>query len=243
MSYRQSLLIPFLLSEGVRGVLVSTADAHRHPLSVEEGKIIEGAASELYRLQFRLGRVAAKEALRELRYFSATQILRDGNGAPIWPANFVGSIAHTAARPTNALIMEAYGVALVAQREIYKGVGVDVEFRDRQVSEGLAEKVCTEEELRWVFAGTEGWSSRLVSTIAAKEAVYKALFPLVRRYFGFHSARVTFDREVSTFRVELLEGLSADFVEGFTLSGTLQGDRGSKDRPLVIASILVPQSA
>jgi len=119
------------------------------------------------------GRVAMRSALARLGK-TAPPILADPRGAPLLPPGIAGSISHK----------NAIAVALVATEHAAR-VGIDVEI-DPPRPRDIAAKVLRPEEL----AELEGLSAHARSTavllrFSAKEAVYKALDPYVRRYVGF----------------------------------------------------------
>ena len=119
------------------------------------------------------GRVALREALARIGK-TAPPILADERGAPRLPRGVVGSISHK----------EHVAVALVAMEEAGK-VGVDVEV-DRARAHDIAAKVLRPEELEELEGmGAEDRARAVLLRFSAKEAVYKALDPYVKRYVGF----------------------------------------------------------
>ena len=77
------------------------------------------------------------------------------------------------------------------------------------------------------------WDKLLFS---AKEAVYKAWYPLARRWLGFQSADVVFDPDGGTFTARLLvPGPPVDGSPLTTLSGRWLADRG-----LLVAAVVIP---
>jgi 4'-phosphopantetheinyl transferase EntD len=119
------------------------------------------------------GRVAMREALARLGE-TAPPILADERGAPRLPAGMAGSISHK----------EHVAVALVATGQEAK-VGVDVEV-DAPRGMDIAAKVLRPEELAELAGmGAEERARAVLLRFSAKEAVYKALDPYVKRYVGF----------------------------------------------------------
>jgi enterobactin synthetase component D len=101
---------------------------------------------------------------------------RSEQGEPNWPRGFLGSLAHT----TNL------GIAIVGKSTDYIAIGIDCELSQRKLSEAAAKRVCTEAELNILH---ENSMSPLLA-FGCKETIYKALFPSVRRYFGFRAAQL-----------------------------------------------------
>jgi len=120
-----------------------------------------------------------------------SSILADDRGAPILPAGVVGSIGHK----------DPVAVALAAPGDAHR-VGVDVELM-RSVSTRLTSKILGAHEALELLRGTdEDKAFALLLAFSAKEAVYKAIDPFVRRYVGFHEVRL--HGEPSRYAVEPL---------------------------------------
>lgn len=125
------------------------------------------------------GRVAMRAALAELSS-SEAPVLTDDRGAPIVPPGFVGSISHK----------ETIAVALAAREGAGARVGVDVE-NDRPRRSDIARHVLRPEERAELDGLDEEPRAReLLVRFSAKEAIYKAVDPFVRRYVAFSEAYV-----------------------------------------------------
>ena len=109
-------------------------------------------------------RVLAAELLRQLGLRDAPTVARGPGGAPIWPAGFIGSIAHDHTLAVVALAPRGGAVA---------ALGIDIEPAEPLPGD-LADLVLTKSERR-AFAG-DPLAGR--AAFAAKEAVYKAINPL-----------------------------------------------------------------
>lgn len=121
------------------------------------------------------GRVALRRALRGVGAGEPPPMLSDDRGAPRLPGGFCGSIAHK----------DEIAVAL-AQRADGWARGVDVEPM-RALSWALARRIVTPEE-RAVLEAEPDDDARgraLLRSFAAKEAIYKAIDPWLRRWVGF----------------------------------------------------------
>jgi enterobactin synthetase component D len=161
------------------------------------------------------GRLCAARGL-ESRASDTPLCERSPEGLPVWPAGFVGSIAHS----------EGLAIAVVAtskpqrERVRLRALGVDVESRIQGPAQDWARilaRVGRSEE-QTVPAGWEGveWATLVFS---AKESLYKALYPLVGRYFGFEAARITATGQ--GFRWELCEDLGGEWARGSGGEGRL----------------------
>ena len=124
------------------------------------------------------GRLALRKALASLGAPTGA-VLADDRGAPILPAGFRGSISHK----------DSVAVALATPDEGWS-VGIDVEiFEPERLS--IARKVLRDDELGALEALPEGhrWRDVLLR-FSAKEAIYKAIDPTLRRYVTFKEVAV-----------------------------------------------------
>ena len=171
----------------------------------EEAEVLGPRAAERRRRLFALGRAAARDALAELG-IAAVAIGRGAAGEPLWPPGIVGAISHNA----------AVAVAVVGRRTDYLGLGVDVEERGRGLSERAMRMVCRPSEAAWVDDG--GFrSERLLMLFSAKEAVFKAVFPVERVWLGFGDAELTWKAARCAFEARLLKAAAARLPVGSTL--------------------------
>ena len=112
-------------------------------------------------------------------------IIKDVSGAPIWPGGIVGSLAHD----------DRVAVAAVGQTSTISAVGIDVEPADVLPPDMLALVVTPDE--RKSLAG-DPLRGRML--FAVKEAVYKAVFPLDRRFLEFQHINVDLPRRKAVTR-------------------------------------------
>lgn len=167
------------LPAGVRVAAATPGDARGVALTKEEWSSLDSSAVDRRRSDFHLGRVAAHRALEALG-FPGSEVLRGSSGEPLWPEKVVGSITHSA----------NLALAMVGHRSITSGIGVDLEHR-RAVDE-VEDLVAFDAERDWLArAGRRARADRLLELFAAKEATFKAMYPIVRRYFGFEAVRLT----------------------------------------------------
>ena len=157
-----------------------------------ERAVVSGASAERRR-EFATGRHCARTALGRIGVL-AGPILPDEDRAPQWPAGVVGSITHCA----------RYRAAAVTHSDEVAGVGIDAEPHAPLPGEVLALVLRDEERARLVSladAHSDVHWDRVV--YCAKEAAYKAWFPLTRRWLGFADVSTTV-RLDGTFRAQLL---------------------------------------
>jgi 4'-phosphopantetheinyl transferase EntD len=192
-----------------------------------EEEAVVARAVDKRRREFAAARACARAGLARLGVPPAP-ILPGLRGAPQWPPGIVGSITHCAGYRASALARAADMLAL----------GLDAEPDDR-LPDGVLNAVSSADEragLDALAAAAPGPSwDRLL--FCAKEAVYKAWFPLTQRWLGFADAVVTIDRERGTFAARLL--VEGPVLEGRPLTG-FTGRWLARDG-LLLAAIAVPR--
>ncbi len=188
----------------------ASAEAFADPPGVvlfpEEQALVARAAAKR-RQEFTTARDCARRALAALGV-AAVPVLSGERGAPRWPAGIVGSITHC----------PGYRAAAVARASQLLTLGLDAE-PDAPLPDGVLSRVATPAErarLRALAAAAPGtsWDRLLFS---AKEATYKAWFPLARRWLGFEDAEVTVNPADGTFQARLL--VPGPVVGGAPLAG------------------------
>jgi 4'-phosphopantetheinyl transferase EntD len=148
------------------------------PLPEEEPLIARSVAKR--RNEFVTVRYCARQALGELGLPPAP-ILKGDKGEPCWPDGVVGSLTHC----------EGFRGAAVARREEVRSIGIDAEPHD-VLPKGVLDAISLPQERRELAVLPAGlhWDRIL---FCAKEATYKAWFPLTHRWLGFEDAHITFD--------------------------------------------------
>ncbi|MFD3518942.1 4'-phosphopantetheinyl transferase [Streptomyces sp. NPDC058653] len=178
---------------------VETAEAYgdlaEAKLFPEEALLVKSAVAQR-RGEFATARHCARQALTRLGA-PAGAILTGERGSPLWPEGVVGSITHCL----------GYRAAVVARPAHVVSIGVDAEPA-QPLPPGVLEAVALPDEQIAVkelleSAPEVAWDRLLFS---AKESVYKAWFPLTRRFLEFEQARLAFDPENGTFTAQLLAG-------------------------------------
>jgi 4'-phosphopantetheinyl transferase EntD len=128
------------------------------------------------------GRVALRAALAAAGARDIGALGRDARGAPVVPSGFVGSISHKRTI--------AAALAAPADGDLPATIGVDVEV-PRPLRQDIGRLVLTARE-RTALAGLAGAARdrELVRLFSAKEAIYKALDPWVRRFVSFQEVEI-----------------------------------------------------
>ncbi|MER8187532.1 4'-phosphopantetheinyl transferase superfamily protein [Kitasatospora sp. NPDC094015] len=145
-------------------------------------------------------RACARRALGGLG-LPPVPILRGERGAPLWPAGVVGSMTHCA----------GYRAAVVARTADLRTVGIDAEPHAPLPDDVLEVIALPQEQARTAELVAERpdvhWDRLLFS---AKESVYKAWFPLTRRFLEFEEADVTLAPDGTWTARLLVDGTTAD---------------------------------
>jgi 4'-phosphopantetheinyl transferase EntD len=150
-----------------------------------------GPAVDARRREFEAGRACARRALARLGV-PAVAVASGARGEPLWPARVVGSITHCA----------RYRACAVAHADDVLAVGIDAE-PDAPLPAGVLAAVASAGERRALAAHGTGvcWDRVLFS---AKEAVFKAWYPLTGQALAFEDADVRIDSAAGTFGGRLL---------------------------------------
>ena len=201
------------------------ADAEESTLFPEERRIVAKAV-EGRRREFATGRDCARRALERLGV-APGPIPAGERGEPIWPAGVVGSITHC----------RGYRACAVARATDLAAIGVDAEPH-APLPDGLVGYVAGPEEIGRLgeLAQAEPsicWDKLLFS---AKEAIYKAWFPLAERRLGIEDTLIAIDPRQRTFSAQLL--VPGPVVAGVELSG-LSGRWLVEDGLVLTAATLI----
>ncbi len=182
-----------------------------------------GAMSPGRRAEFVAGRVCAWRALLEARAKEATAkeagdkeagdkdagakdiaatvrgpVLPVHERLPVWPAGWLGSISHSG----------AWAVAAVASEARCQALGLDLQdLIAPQTVADVQPLVATERELARMAAQWDR-PHALTLLFSAKEALYKALYPRLRRFQDFDAAELT---AISASRAEVTLTLTRDW--------------------------------
>lgn len=195
------------------------------PLFPEEEEIIRRSVDRRRR-EFITARHCARQALARLGLPPAP-IPSGPRGRPVWPPGVRGSITHCA----------GYRAAAVGTAETVAAIGIDAEPH-RPLPDDVLDAIALPEERRLVRALTRGhpgvhWDRLLFS---AKEAVYKAWFPLTGHRLDFADALITLIPEIGALSARLLSpGPAASGPPASVLSGRWLAANG-----LVLTAIVLP---
>ncbi|OBG46129.1 4'-phosphopantetheinyl transferase [Mycolicibacterium fortuitum] len=160
----------------------------------EEAALVARAVAKR-RNEFTTVRYCARQAMSELGV-GPVPILKGDKGEPCWPDGIVGSLTHC----------QGFRGAVVGLLGAIRSVGIDAEPHD-VLPDGVLGAISLPLERSELGALPNGlhWDRIL---FCAKEATYKAWYPLTHRWLGFEDAHITFGVDGSgaagTFRSQIL---------------------------------------
>lgn len=190
------MLLPAVVPEFVFTAELYDDPPDLMPLPEEEPLVARSVAKR--RNEFVTVRHCARVALGEIGV-APVPILKGDKGEPCWPDGVVGSLTHC----------EGFRGAVVARQGEIRSVGIDAEPHD-VLPKGVLDAISLPVERSQLaelstLPGSLHWDRIL---FCAKEATYKAWYPLTHRWLGFEDAHITFTLDASgsagTFRSRIL---------------------------------------
>ena len=174
-------MIEELLPSAAR-VSEARGDGGSEPLFAVEARLVARAVDKRRR-EFATGRTCARRALAAIG-LPATAVPSGDRGQPLWPPGVVGSITHC----------QGYRACAVAHATELAAIGVDAEPH-APLPAGLIGDIALEPELAGLASLASSapdvhWGRLL---FCAKEAVYKAWYPLAEKPLDFGEALVRFE--------------------------------------------------
>jgi len=209
------------------GLAVAARDPREVPVTtdpVETGCL--GSAVPRRVAEFHAGRAAARAAMVALSV-PPRPVPMGPDRAPVWPEGLTGSISHTATAC----------VAAIGLRRDWAGIGVDLEDAT-PLDPLLVAEICTTAEQHWLGtqpASERGLMAKLI--FSAKEATYKAQYPLSGQLFGFDVLELTLDRTTCRFNARF-KTAQGPFAVGAVLGGAYVHAAG-----LLVTGVVVGQAA
>lgn len=131
--------------------------------------------------EYFFGRLAARRALSAQGWTDA-QVGTGNQREPCWPDGAVGAITHSRLR----------AAVCIGRADTWRGIGIDIEAAlDPENVVSVEQIACDNEERMALHAATTlPYPMALAIAFSAKESFYKALFPTVRKFFGFEAIRI-----------------------------------------------------
>ncbi|WKD59094.1 4'-phosphopantetheinyl transferase family protein [Corynebacterium caspium] len=154
--------------------------------------------------EFGDARWCAHQALKELGQTEYQPILRGPRGMPLWPAGFTGSMTHT----------EGFRAAVVCPTTSVASIGLDAEPNEPLPVELVDSIARPGEKAQLERMCQEGipYPERLL--FCAKEATYKAWFPLTQTWLGFEDAEIDLRCDGTLISYILARPTPVPFISG-----------------------------
>lgn len=176
MLFRPLLPSTVLLAE------MAPADADPARLLSAEALSIQRAV-EKRRREFAAGRILARDVFARIAHIDtcdAMPLLNDPDRVPIWPTGVVGSITHC-----HSLCAVAAATAIHSA-----GIGLDVEPAQALKDELVPYIVRASEHMRFEVLPIDARALGPILVFTMKEAVYKAIYPIRRRFLDFQEVEI-----------------------------------------------------
>lgn len=196
----------------------------------EESQLIAGSTSPERRQNFTAGRIAARRALaRLIPGTTPGPVLRGESNEPLFPIGVRGSISHC----------DHLACAVVTSHPQIIGVGVDLEARNRTINSRVVERITSPTEREFYRLLDSAEKNLWIKVFCAKEALFKACFPVILREFSFQDIDVLFSSATEA-KLHLSERLEDRLREKCPRNWKLNVDfREHKGKVVAIAAITV----
>jgi len=191
---------------------IATYGEELRPLRGDESETVSRAVDKRQQ-EFRAGRHCAHAAMSAIGV-ECESLLSDPRGAPLWPSDAVGSIAHT------GKLDDGWAIAVAALKKDVRALGVDIERSD-PVSNSLVERILSPGDVAALDTRDVGVAQWGKIAFSCKEAAYKCQYPITGEFLEFHDFdfeprmepavadtglrhgvfRARFQRDVGVFRV------------------------------------------
>lgn len=173
---------------------------HLHPLE----QAVVSHSVRVRKAEFGDARWCAHRALKELGLGNGLPVLRGDRGMPLWPDGVCGSLTHT----------NGFRAAVVAPTWAVRSMGLDAEPA-QPLPEGILGSIARPGELprleKLAEAGVVA-PDRLL--FCAKEATYKAWFPMTHRWLGFEDAEIDLRLDGTFVSYLLVRPTPVPFIRG-----------------------------
>ncbi len=171
-------------------VFVARLADRREQLLPVELPLLDGRTARR-RDEFSSGRYCARRAMAA-RGMPEGPIASHADRSPLWPSGVKGSLTHS---------RQLVGAAVSGTLE---GLGIDLEHFGR-LSRRAAERILTDVENGQLdVAGEDEFLRQATIVFSAKEAVYKAIYPIAGLYVGYREVRIMLKPEHAEFRASYL---------------------------------------
>ncbi|WP_445494773.1 4'-phosphopantetheinyl transferase family protein [Photorhabdus sp. SF281] len=162
------------------------------------------------RAEYLAARYCARQLLAQLGQ-PAFNLISGNDRAPIWPKDICGSVSHSA----------HCAIVLAAPRTNNRLIGADVEtIVNRQNTDELTTMIVNDREIQRLKHCHLPFEQAFTLAFSVKESLYKALYPQVKRFFGFEAAEITaLSLENNEITLALQETLTPHYPAGTIFHG------------------------
>jgi len=152
--------------------------------------------------EYLAGRYCAQHSLQQLG-ITGHDISIGCNRSPVWPEKIIGSISHNS---NTAICIMAYKTNI-------SDLGVDIEsIIPLQTASEIKHSVINIEEEKILSSQKLTFEQSFTLAFSCKESLFKALYPSVKKYFDFNSARIiSFDLIHNKITLQLQSNLAVNF--------------------------------
>ena len=164
------------------------------------------------RAEYLAGRIISRVAQIELGVEGQVRIGLDGS--PIWPQGLSRSISHARSRCACLVVPELKG-----------SPGIDIEMIASQSEISTILFTTIDGQERNIIESGDNLAVNATLCFSAKETLFKALYPIVRRRFGFECARLTSLPRRGRVQLTLTEVLHPHLPQGRTFSIQYETDK------------------
>ena len=197
--------------------------AHVERLTELEASAIPRAAPKRRR-EYATARYLARTGLAELGV-PRFDLLNNEDRSPQWPPGIAGSISHS----------DTHAVVALGRRAEVGTVGVDIEHR-AELKPELWRHTMLPAEIDWLEARSDAERGHLALVLfSAKEALYKAQYPVTSEFMSFADLRVELDPQTRRVRCVFQRDVGGGtFARGFCAEGRWL------DAPHVAVGVRIP---
>ena len=191
------------LFDGSVAVVVTDPSRGQPALKAVERPAVAGAIPAR-QTEFAAGRAAARAAMAQIGIVPGP-VPAGPDRAPVWPKGVIGSITHT----------DKLCIAVVTPVTNIRSLGVDAEPAT-PLDFDLIPTICSAAEQAQVAGPDLGRLAKVI--FSAKEATYKAQYPLTGMLFGYDHLDISLDPSAGSFVATFLKP-APPFAVGDTLPG------------------------
>lgn len=194
-----------MLPTGTRCVEVHSASgdlSNFYELCSEEQQLVANAVDRR-KADFGDSRWCAHRAMSE--FVVDQPIMRGERGMPVFPDGVTGSLTHT----------EGFRAAIVGRSSRWRSLGIDAEPAG-PLPEGVFNTIALPGEQRRIRRTTRHTGLRDLDKVlfSAKEATYKAWFPLTHRFLDFDQADIDIRPDGTFVSYLLVRPVPVPFIQG-----------------------------